>query len=174
MKLCTICGVNPARIQSGKLKSWCRSCKYQKKIASRDQSNRSGPNACSRCYRSKPNDGFTRCDLCALDDDHRRQKKIGVYPVFSTKYIAIRDDFNCHLCRTKVRPKDCSSDHIIPHSYGGGYEESNLRLAHKRCNSSRGNQLLENLDIEKAHAMALLIMDKEGFTKGIAIPRKLT
>ncbi|KKO87262.1 HNH endonuclease [Corynebacterium ulcerans] len=43
----------------------------------------------------------------------------------------------CHLCG---RPGADSADHIIPRSRGGKDELDNLRPAHGRCNSSRGNK----------------------------------
>jgi 5-methylcytosine-specific restriction endonuclease McrA len=36
---------------------------------------------------------------------------------------------------------DINFDHIIPKSRGGGGEIENLKLAHKRCNTERGNSM---------------------------------
>lgn len=45
----------------------------------------------------------------------------------------------CWICR-KFCPRDqASRDHILPQSLGGGYEKENQALAHKRCNTKRGN-----------------------------------
>ena len=45
----------------------------------------------------------------------------------------------CHLCG---RPGATTSDHIIPRSLGGDDSIDNLRPAHMRCNSARGNMTL--------------------------------
>lgn len=45
----------------------------------------------------------------------------------------------CWICR-RFCPRDkASRDHIIPRSLGGTNDISNLALAHKLCNSKRGN-----------------------------------
>jgi hypothetical protein len=62
----------------------------------------------------------------------------------------------CWICR-KFCPRDqASRDHITPKSLGGGSEKENIALAHKVCNSKRGNgyreiyfRHYENMDHEK-------------------------
>lgn len=56
-----------------------------------------------------------------------------------------RDHWRCHLCRRRVHPalrsphpRSATFDHLIPVSAGGTDAPENLRLAHRRCNSSRG------------------------------------
>lgn len=45
----------------------------------------------------------------------------------------------CWICR-KFCPRDqASRDHVLPKSLGGGYEKTNMALAHKDCNTKRGN-----------------------------------
>lgn len=45
----------------------------------------------------------------------------------------------CWICR-KFCPRDkASRDHLKPWSLGGTNDKSNLALAHKSCNSKRGN-----------------------------------
>lgn len=64
-----------------------------------------------------------------------------------------RDSFTCQLCHQLVdmsqagtsSPNAPSLDHIVPRSFGGDDSPSNLRLAHHRCNSMRGNRLFEQL-----------------------------
>lgn len=58
-----------------------------------------------------------------------------------------RDGWRCHLCRRQVskllrspHPRSASFDHLIPVSYGGTDAPENLRLAHRGCNSRRGNR----------------------------------
>ena len=57
-----------------------------------------------------------------------------------------RDDWRCYLCGFRG-PKDktpstdkwgLTLDHIVPVSKGGAHVESNLRTAHRRCNSRKG------------------------------------
>lgn len=57
-----------------------------------------------------------------------------------------RDNWVCQLCKEPV-DRDAhyltiwapSLDHIIPQSKGGGHGDDNLRLAHRWCNSVRGD-----------------------------------
>ena len=59
--------------------------------------------------------------------------------------LAMRDGWKCMLCNKKfAKRRDFGSsrssitiDHIQPRSFGGSDELSNLRLAHRRCNSER-------------------------------------
>lgn len=59
----------------------------------------------------------------------------------------------CYLCgfelNRKIKnandPRYITFDHYIPRSKGGSDDLSNLRLAHKYCNQTRGNDLIENI-----------------------------
>lgn len=58
-----------------------------------------------------------------------------------------RDGWTCQLCSGPVDPSlhytddwSASLDHIIPRSRGGSHDEDNLRLAHRWCNSVRGDE----------------------------------
>lgn len=62
--------------------------------------------------------------------------------------IYIRDRLVCQLCDSPVDltlPTTdrwaATLDHIVPYSLGGSDDESNLRLAHRSCNSRRGAPL---------------------------------
>ena len=49
--------------------------------------------------------------------------------------------WTCHLCGRPIAPGQYSIDHVIPRSKGGDvWDVDNMRPAHKRCNSSRGNR----------------------------------
>lgn len=59
-----------------------------------------------------------------------------------------RDGFICQLCEGPVDLGlpftdrwSATLDHIVPYSLGGSDDESNLRLAHRSCNSKRGAPL---------------------------------
>jgi 5-methylcytosine-specific restriction endonuclease McrA len=72
----------------------------------------------------------------------RRISKVRRYKVYD------RCNWICGLCKQPVNP-DLSVpdlmaptlDHIIPLIAGGHHEESNLQLAHFRCNSIKGDGL---------------------------------
>lgn len=48
--------------------------------------------------------------------------------------ICRRDRMRCHICRTRVARKDLHFDHVIPLSKGGAHVESNIAVAHAKCN----------------------------------------
>jgi 5-methylcytosine-specific restriction endonuclease McrA len=61
--------------------------------------------------------------------------------------IAERDGWRCSLCSGPVDPSLKHTDpaygtidHVVPITRGGTNELSNLRLAHHRCNSAKGNR----------------------------------
>lgn len=61
-----------------------------------------------------------------------------------------RDGWVCWLCEGAIDPDTPAGqpaagtvDHVVPKSRGGRTEPSNLRLAHRRCNGQRGNDLPE-------------------------------
>ena len=55
-------------------------------------------------------------------------------------YIIARDSGRCHLCGQKCEPSEITLDHVVPLSLGGSHDESNLRVAHLSCNTSKGNR----------------------------------
>lgn len=61
--------------------------------------------------------------------------------------IAKRDKYKCHICRKRVNMNlhyydkySATMDHLIPLSLGGDHTHANMRLAHRTCNSSKGNR----------------------------------
>lgn len=78
---------------------------------------------------------------------HQRQ------PISQTERIFRRDKGICWLCLKPVNRKEASKDHIAPKSRQEelgltDYEmksDDNMRLAHKLCNSKRGNQLEDEM-----------------------------
>lgn len=75
---------------------------------------------------------------------HRKQRGLDI-----TRLMA-RDGDGCSICGSRLdrsvrevnHPRCISFDHILPRSRGGTTELSNLRLAHRDCNSARGNDPL--------------------------------
>lgn len=63
---------------------------------------------------------------------HKSNRRISI------QALGDRDGWRCHLCARKVTTQDATADHLIPQSQGGSGAPSNLRLAHRRCNSKRG------------------------------------
>lgn len=84
---------------------------------------------------------------------HRRCRadKSWWIPDLERQAVYERDGFVCQLCDDPVDvnldSRDAMSatlDHIVPRSLGGLNEPANLRLAHRSCNSKRGNRVEED------------------------------
>ena len=75
-----------------------------------------------------------------------RKRGLPAEPV-SPRAVFERDEWKCGLCSEQVDRKDASLDHIIPVSRGGWHVESNLQLAHLRCNQSKGNRWSGQLEL---------------------------
>jgi len=54
--------------------------------------------------------------------------------------VIARTDGRCGICGRRVGPTQISFDHIIPLAAAGPHIESNLQLAHLRCNAKRGHR----------------------------------
>lgn len=54
---------------------------------------------------------------------------------------------NCHWCAAPMSfeernaPDSATLEHLVPGSAGGTNEQSNLRLAHQRCNNARNKPI---------------------------------
>jgi hypothetical protein len=74
----------------------------------------------------------------------KRQARIRNAPIRETVSLDVlwkRDKGTCQLCFTKIRRKtERSMDHIIPVSEGGEHSYRNTVLAHRSCNSRKGNR----------------------------------
>jgi 5-methylcytosine-specific restriction endonuclease McrA len=83
------------------------------------------------------------------DRYHRRraQKQESASGPVLLAEIANRDQWRCHLCGSAVDsdlswpdPMSPSLDHVVPLSLGGPHTPENVRLAHVRCNTAKGNR----------------------------------
>jgi len=69
------------------------------------------------------------------------------YETFTTRQIAERDGWRCHLCGKRVldrewrgRPGDAELDHLTPLSAGGDHTRQNVALSHRSCNGRRSDK----------------------------------
>ena len=78
----------------------------------------------------------------------RAKGRVTTRPVSELAALGEADNWTCWICGKPVsrellhrptHPSAPTRDHIIPRSKGGPDHKSNYRLAHKRCNSKRGN-----------------------------------
>lgn len=84
---------------------------------------------------------------------HRLNAK-GVDKTISIASLCERDDWRCHICGCKIeknKRKDASMgpsiDHVIPLSKGGSHTWQNVRIAHRSCNSRKGNRPLKQKNL---------------------------
>lgn len=111
--------------------------------------------SCPDCGVAHHYGGGARCAECALqyrmslrsesqarrlEVENRGDRDIHWRP------LGERDGWTCHLCRKSVKcvggtahePFGATVDHLIPIAAGGEHVWSNVALAHRRCNISRG------------------------------------
>ena len=53
--------------------------------------------------------------------------------------------FRCALTGERLEPGNCSLDHILPRSRGGGHLMSNVQIVLKRANALKGTTTMEEL-----------------------------
>jgi 5-methylcytosine-specific restriction endonuclease McrA len=79
---------------------------------------------------------------------HKRGREVAFPLGKRVLKVAERDEWTCHLCRKKIDSKmlvgdgRATLDHLLPRSLGGTSCLSNLKIAHKGCNTKRGNRPL--------------------------------
>jgi 5-methylcytosine-specific restriction endonuclease McrA len=76
---------------------------------------------------------------------HRLKVYMGGGILNDVSYLRIlaRDGFVCHICKGEVAPEDLSFDHVIAVSKGGKHDDSNVKVAHFRCNSGKCDRPVE-------------------------------
>lgn len=77
----------------------------------------------------------------------RRAEKMNAEAAdISLDEILKRDGINCYLCKKETSIDYRTLDHITPLIRGGSHTPSNVRIAHKGCNSKKGSKLLGEID----------------------------
>lgn len=106
------------------------------------------PAQCSKC--AKPILASVAEPLCALCRGNRPGYNIKIAPA-ARRAVYERDGWTCQICAEPVDPDapanstwDATLDHIVPRSLGGSDDPGNLRLAHRWCNSVRGDLRFHN------------------------------
>lgn len=61
---------------------------------------------------------------------------------FTLDEIFERDGGVCHLCSKSVSRRDATMDHVVPLTRGGPHTRVNVKLAHRGCNSRKGDRLV--------------------------------
>jgi hypothetical protein len=116
------------------------------------------PTLCEDCGEARDGRGgkFALCAACRarrrrLADRRRNLKRIGVRIVDAIDLFDLgrRDGWGCHLCGESCDPslshldrRYPTVDHLVPVSDGGEDSWANVKIAHRGCNSSRGNKPL--------------------------------
>ena len=114
----------------------CPGCKQPKQF--------SGTYCSTDCYQQSDHGKLIRRQA-----KHRRRARMHNAQVEEVDplIIAKRDKYKCHICRKRVDMNldwqdrySPTMDHLIPISLGGDHTYANIRLAHRTCNSSKGNR----------------------------------
>jgi 5-methylcytosine-specific restriction endonuclease McrA len=109
--------------------------------------------------------------LSCLDCQKRREKENNTKKnhsrraagelIMTVESLAERDGIKCNICTKPVNmsksgldPLGPTIDHLLPVSKGGTNDSFNLALAHRRCNTSRGNRGHAQLLLEITDAWA--------------------
>jgi 5-methylcytosine-specific restriction endonuclease McrA len=86
-----------------------------------------------------------RLKLLAKNKARHARKKNAVVEKVSLERVLERDGYHCYICNQEVNPEHLSFDHVIPLIMGGKHSESNLKVAHKVCNSRKQARPFEQL-----------------------------
>lgn len=86
---------------------------------------------CLECLRAAA-PGKSRCTVHQAIADEWREGWA------SLREQVLSEETSCWLCNGVVARGEQSVDHVVRRADGGQNVRSNLRLAHKRCNSARG------------------------------------
>lgn len=70
-----------------------------------------------------------------LKEIHPNQRRLWLAEVVNELYQA--QNGLCALCKSPLEANLMQVDHIVPFTYGGGNERSNLQLTHGECNNQK-------------------------------------
>lgn len=93
---------------------------------------------CGTCYLAYSYQDYCSAACRPGNESVEPDKRLAVFK---------RDGYRCHLCGRKCR-QDVSTnhqlaptvDHLVPQDKGGSHAMRNLRTAHRKCNSAKGNR----------------------------------
>lgn len=110
---------------------------------------RSGRKFCVECRRRRKQD---------TDARKSQKRRAAGRPVGLSDVVAARGR-KCHICHCKIdlnlsgrHPQGPTIDHILPVSMGGTNDLANLNIAHRVCNTRRGNQGPAQMILEEPDA----------------------
>ena len=66
----------------------------------------------------------------------------------SRRSIFARDNYTCQYCG--VQSRDLTIDHIVPKRHGGGMQWDNLVACCRRCNTRKGDKMLQHTGMKLA------------------------
>lgn len=130
-----ICAASAKRVENARWRDAAAIRRYMKAYA---EAHRQQLNAQSRRW-AKANRGKK---TAASQRWRARLKAATVGPVDFDRILA-RDGLRCHICGGKVAREQVHFDHVIPLSRGGTHEESNIAVAHGRCNVRKGASIVK-------------------------------
>lgn len=137
--------VEASRIYFGQ----CKYCQAWKSTRAKTMINRL---SCLDCQKRRMKENDTR-------KNHSRRAAGDL--VMTVQSLAERDGTKCNICLKPVNmsksgldPLGPTIDHLLPVSKGGTNDSTNLALAHRRCNTARGNRGHAQLLLEITDAWA--------------------
>jgi hypothetical protein len=139
-RVCDVCNASYLPV-----KHWQKRCSkvcgytYQNKTARRDVNN---PGSCARCGKTlagKRADAIYCSKTCvSMDHSFKRRAKVKFIGIARRREIYERDGGKCYSCGVEVSAEAFELDHLVPVSRLGTSEPSNLAVACRFCNRSRG------------------------------------
>ena len=154
-RLCPICEDVIIQRRAKFCSNLCKEFYYKSKYPAKKNILR----RCPGCREAKQFSGTYCSNDCYQQSDHgkfiirqgrhlRRARMRNAYTeLVDPLVIAKRDKYKCHICRKRVNMNlehndkySPTMDHLIPISLGGDHSYANIQLAHRTCNSSKGNR----------------------------------
>lgn len=85
--------------------------------------------------------------LQRAQNEAKRRAKLKGCDIDTVDYAAIleRDGWHCYLCDCAVSPENLTFDHVVPLRKGGCHAMDNIKVAHRSCNSRKGQRLLSEI-----------------------------